>query len=68
MTSQGSKQLFICGSVKFGKSSSDNHEASQLYRKMYENMVSEEKFCVIKPYQLSESKNISKKVSDQISS
>jgi len=36
--------------MKLGKGLQDL-EASQIYRKLYDTMVSEEKFCVIKPYQ-----------------
>ena len=35
--------------MKLGKIMQDL-EASQIYRKLYDTMVSEEKFCVIKPY------------------
>jgi hypothetical protein len=35
--------------MKLGKSLQEL-EASQIYRKLYDTMVSEEKFCVIKPY------------------
>jgi hypothetical protein len=35
--------------MKLGKSLQEL-EAAQIYRKLYDTMVSEEKFCVIKPY------------------
>ena len=48
----GSKHNFISGCIRFGKITDVNcQELSLAYRRIYDTMVQEEKFCVIKPYQ-----------------